>query len=153
MRSPMNVFVGIILLLVCGFLWIRWQERTGLFFPARDLYTSSLFRKTSAYARQIADEWYILSGKHGLVHPDQVIAPYEKTLKRMPVKERRAWAVLVARQLRRVLRRGDHVVFLAGVDYRRDLLDPIRRTGCTVEIPMEGLSFGQQLRWLKRRVG
>ena len=36
----MNIFVGIILLFIFVFLWIRWQERSGLFFPARDLYTS-----------------------------------------------------------------------------------------------------------------
>ena len=41
--------------------------------PAQDLYVSDWFRKASAYARRVADEWYILSAKHGLVSPDTVI--------------------------------------------------------------------------------
>jgi fermentation-respiration switch protein FrsA (DUF1100 family) len=36
----MNIIFGIIFLLVFLFLWVRWQERSGLFFPARDLYMS-----------------------------------------------------------------------------------------------------------------
>ena len=36
----MNIIFGVIFLFVFLFLWIRWQERSGLFFPARDLYRS-----------------------------------------------------------------------------------------------------------------
>jgi fermentation-respiration switch protein FrsA (DUF1100 family) len=36
----MNIVIGILFLFVFLFLWIRWQERSGLFFPARDLYRS-----------------------------------------------------------------------------------------------------------------
>ncbi len=36
----MNLIVGLIILFVFIFLWIRWQERSGVFFPARDLYRS-----------------------------------------------------------------------------------------------------------------
>lgn len=121
--------------------------------PAGALYTSSLFKKASSYARQIADEWYILSAKHGLVHPETIIAPYEKTLNKMRAAERRAWARRVLAELREVLRRGDQVVFLAGKRYRENLVDSVRQMGCRVEIPMEGLSFGQQLRWLNEHAG
>src|SRR5690606_13413659 len=40
--------------------------------PARDLYTSALFRKARAYAERNADAWYILSAKYGLVDPNRV---------------------------------------------------------------------------------
>ena len=36
----MNIIVGLIALLAFLFLWARWQERSGLFFPTRDLYRS-----------------------------------------------------------------------------------------------------------------
>jgi len=36
----MNIFVGLLILFVFLFFWIRWQERSGVFFPARDLYRS-----------------------------------------------------------------------------------------------------------------
>lgn len=121
--------------------------------PAGALYTSDWFRKASSYARQIADEWYILSAKYGLVAPETVIAPYEKTLKKMSKPEREAWADRVVVGLRRLLRPGDLVVFLAGMAYRENLLDPVREMGCRVEIPMKGLSFGPQKAWLKNKLG
>ncbi len=120
---------------------------------ARDLYMSDLFVKASTYAEKAADAWYILSAKYGLVDPSTVIAPYEKTLKRMRVAERKAWAAQVFRDLRTVaVKAGDTVIILAGKEYREYLLDPLKALGCRVEIPMEGLSFGNQLSWLKERL-
>lgn len=121
--------------------------------PAGTLYDSDWFRKASSYARQIADEWYILSAKHGLLDPETIIEPYEKTLKTMPKPERAAWARGVIPQLQQVLRPGDRVVFLAGKDYRENLVQPVGQMGCHVEIPMKGLSFGPQKAWLKENLG
>lgn len=121
--------------------------------PARDLYISDWFRKASTYAAHTADKWCILSAKYGLVAPDAVIEPYDETLNKMGAAARRAWARQVVEGLRRVLQPGDHVVILAGNRYRQDLIGPIQQMGCTVEVPMEGLKIGEQLRWLKQRVG
>jgi Family of unknown function (DUF6884) len=126
--------------------------KRGVPAPAQELYISDLFQKASAHARQAADEWYILSAKYGLVAPDRVISPYNVTLKLLPAAERRAWAVRATADLRRVLKTGDQVVFLAGEAYRAGLVDAIRDMGCTVEIPMEGLGIGQQLHWLKEQL-
>ena len=128
---------------------IKKQDRP---MPARDLYTSPLFRKASAYAQRVANEWFILSIKHGLVPPDRVIAPFDETLMGMPVKERRAWARRVMAELAKILAPGDHVVMLAGERYREELMDPIREMGCTVEVPLAGLRMGEQLHWLSRRL-
>jgi len=115
---------------------------------ARDLYTSPWFRKASAYAAQVADEWYILSARYGLVDPDRVIAPYDETLKRMRATARQDWARKVVKDLQTILQPGDHVLILAGLDYRENLVEPLRQMGCRVEVPMEGLGIGEQLRWL-----
>jgi hypothetical protein len=120
--------------------------------PARDLFISNWFRKASAYATRVADEWYILSAKYGLVAPDTVIEPYDEPLNRMTVAARRAWARCVRQDLDRVLQPGDQVVILAGKRYRENLVDPIRQMGCSIEIPMEGLGIGKQLRWLKQQL-
>jgi hypothetical protein len=120
---------------------------------ARDLYISDWFLKASVYAARVADMWYILSAKYGLVAPGTVIEPYDETLNRMGVKARRAWARRVLADLKRVLQPGDRVVILAGGRYREGLMGPLRRMGCTVEVPMEGLRIGEQLRWLKQRLG
>ena len=118
--------------------------------PARDLYTSTWFMKASAYAQQIADRWFILSAKYGLVPPDQVIAPYDETLNRMPAAQRRAWAKRVLQDLRHEVHAGDDIVILAGQRYREHLIDPLETMGCNVDIPMRGLRIGEQLRWLNK---
>jgi hypothetical protein len=48
--------------------------------PAKDLYTSTLFRYSRRYAEQFGDRWYILSARHGLLSPEARISPYEQTL-------------------------------------------------------------------------
>lgn len=128
------------------------SKKDSMPMPAQDLYISDWFRKASTYAMRAADEWYILSAKYGLVAPEAVIKPYDETLNRMPVAARRAWAKRVLEDLDQVLQPGDHVVILAGIKYRENLMDPIREMGCSIEIPMEGLGIGKQLRWLKQQL-
>jgi hypothetical protein len=121
--------------------------------PARALYTSNWFRKASAYAEQVADEWYILSAKYCLVSPDTVVEPYDITLNRMPASARRAWAKRVMDDLTLRLQPGDEVIILAGQRYRADLLDPLRKMRCVIQIPMQGLKIGEQLAWLNKQLG
>ena len=116
--------------------------------PAGELYTSDLFRKMRRYANATADEWYILSAQYGMLPPDKVIAPYERTLNKMPTAERLAWAHRVQHQLLEALPPGCEVIMLAGERYREDLVPFLREHGFEVTIPLEGLSFGRQLQKL-----
>ncbi len=118
--------------------------------PARELYISPWFRKASTYGESIADEWYILSAKYGLLSPTTIIEPYDETLNNMPVNERRSWAEKVLVDLRQKVNPGDKLVILAGVKYRENLIGPLHNMGCDVKIPMEGLGIGKQLQWLSR---
>lgn len=68
--------------------------------PARSLYRSPLFRRASEYAARTYDHWFVLSAQHYLLHPDEVIEPYDKTLARMPKWEREHWASMVEAGLR-----------------------------------------------------
>ncbi|MEX2375578.1 MAG: DUF6884 domain-containing protein [Dehalococcoidia bacterium] len=117
--------------------------------PASDLYTSQLFRSLRGYAEATADRWYILSAEHGLLGPDVVISPYERTLNTMRKADRLGWAARVQRQLLEVLPLQAEVIFLAGERYRCDLIPFLRELGFTTEVPLEGLSFGRQLQRLK----
>ena len=93
--------------------------------------------------------WFILSAKHGLVHPDAEIAPYDETLNNMPVAARRGWAKRVNSQLAETLPNVDEVVIFAGRRYREFIERQLRARFTSVEVPMEGLRIGEQLRWLK----
>ena len=117
---------------------------------AKDLYISDWFVKARAYVEQAGDEWFILSAEHGLVSPEAVIDPYERTLNTMRIADRRAWGSKVLKQLLLKLRGGDRVVILAGARYREFLVDGIWAKGLAVDIPLEGMRIGEQLRWLKR---
>jgi hypothetical protein len=129
------------------------KSKSTISMPAKDLYISDLFKKSSAYAKLIGDSWYILSAKYGLLSPDQVIEPYEKTLNKMGVEERKSWAKNVMSDLAKIVTPGDEVVFLAGVKYRKNLIQPLKKMGSKISVPMEGLSFGNQLKWLKNKLG
>lgn len=119
--------------------------------PAKDLYTSALFRGFRRYAEANADTWYILSAKYGLLFPDDDIAPYEMTLKTMKTAERLRWADAVRPRLLDVLPVGAEVIFLAGEDYRENLESFLRARGFAVHVPFCGLRQGALLHALKEQ--
>ena len=116
--------------------------------PAGMLYRSPWFEKARAYVLDQGGPWYILSAEHGLVHPDTVVAPYERTLNTMGVHDRRVWAERVKDQVRRQRLSPERFVILAGQRYREFLLDFLNGRSESVVVPMAGLGIGQQLRWL-----
>ena len=117
---------------------------------ARDLYISDLFRSSLAYAQSLKpDKIFILSAKYGLLELDEQIKPYELTLNTMPAAEVKAWSIRVLASLRQKADlKNDLIIFLAGDKYRKYLIPELAH----YQIPLEGLSFGQQLREMKRRV-
>ena len=125
--------------------------------PAKDLYTSPLFVKSRHLVEITGLPWFILSAKHGLLHPDTVIDPYDKTLSksvpkqyRMNKAERRAWVEKVQHQIHKELTGVEKIIFLAGNDYRECLVPWLKLQGLEVSVPMEGLGIGRQLGWLDR---
>lgn len=125
----------------------RKQERKC---PAWQLYQGDLFKKSLAFAKtKMPDAIYILSAKHGLVALHDELAPYEQTLNRMPVKERRHWTEQVLTQLRAVCDLDtDQFTILASKRYREGLVPFLRN----VNVPMAGLQIGKQLSWLKKQL-
>lgn len=119
--------------------------------PARDLYLSDWFQKARAFVESRGGPWYVLSAKYGLVHPDEIIEPYDHTLTTMSISARKAWAQRVARQLELERFHAQTIVVLAGRRYREFLMPALQRMADSVEVPMEGLGIGRQLAWLKER--
>jgi hypothetical protein len=106
--------------------------------PARELYVSQLFKKASAYAELTCDRWYVLSAKHGLVHPDTVIEPYDVRLgtNHRTIPPVRAQLAVELAGLENVT-----LIALAVEQYRAALL----HSQWPSEVPMKGLGIGQQL--------
>ncbi len=117
--------------------------------PAKDLYVSTLFTLSRRYAEQACDQWYILSAQYGVLSPDELTAPYNMTLNAMNIGERRTWSERVLAAISILALRGDMLVFLAGKRYYEYLVGPLTVKGYQVELPLQGLSIGQRLHWLK----
>lgn len=119
---------------------------------ARDLYQGDLFKKSLEYSERILkpDKIFILSAKYGLINNiEKQIAPYEKTLTKMGKLERIAWADNVTKQLNKETNlKKDKFIILASANYREYLLPHI----ANYEIPMKGLTQGNQLKYLKRKL-
>ena len=120
--------------------------------PAKELYTSDWFRKAREYVERTGQPWSILSAKHGLLHPETVIEPYDKTLRTMPIDQRRGWAQRVLVDIERGLGDAESVVLLTSRRYREFLEPALRERGFDVHVPMKGLRIGEQLAWLKRQL-
>jgi hypothetical protein len=121
--------------------------------PAKDLYTSALWRKRRCYAEATGMPWAILSAEQGMVDPDTVLEPYDCYLGSEPAAFRRRWSERTAAQvLSRLADLGlDTVEVHAGAAYLDNGLGS-RLRGARVSVlwPVQGLSFGQQLGWYGR---
>lgn len=128
------------------------SKKQSISLPAEDLYISEWFHKAALYARLIGDKWFILSAKYGLLHPDQIIEPYNVTLKSISKYQRVIWARRVLQDLNPLLSKDDSVVILAGHIYREYLEEPLRQMGCQISIPMQGLRIGEQMQWMNKQI-
>ncbi len=121
--------------------------------PARDLYTSALFRKARAYAESTGSPWYVLSAEHGLVEPTRVIGPYERTLSKAPREYRSTWGEWVVNDLAVLLvdgLRNKVVEVHAGSAYVEAIRPRLSVEGATLVEPLAGLAIGERLAWYGR---
>jgi hypothetical protein len=116
---------------------------------AMDLYISPWFRFARVLIEATGCPWFILSAKYGLVAPDEMLAPYEQTLITMSVMERRKWASRVQAQMDEKMPPSERIVIFAGQRYREFLTDYLKWRFPVVEVPMERLTIGKQLQWLR----
>lgn len=114
---------------------------------AADLYVSQLFCGRRDWAERSCDAWYVVSALHGLVSPDDVIAPYDVTLVGASAAEKRRWAQRVLEQFRGLHPLGAGTVeFHAGGDYRsHGLAAGLAADGWEVVNPTQGMGIGTQL--------
>ena len=117
---------------------------------AEDLYISTLFRLSFAYAKKLKpDKIFILSAKYGLLNLNDEIATYNETLNNKPVSDIKLWAEKVVINLREMADlKSDMFVFFAGKKYREYILPHIKY----YKIPLKGLRIGEQLKFLKNKL-
>jgi hypothetical protein len=132
----------------CGKL--KKKERS----KAKDLYLGELFKKSRAWVEKNCDEWGVISARHGLLSPNKLVSPYDRTLSKMDREWRHGWAQKVSHQVYCRWGEDTHYILLAGELYRQPFEEKyLRGDTCTEEAPMRGLGLGEQLGWLKRSLG
>lgn len=126
------------------------KTKTSAPMPAKDLYTSPWFIKARALAQRSGAPWFVLSAQHGLVHPDDVIEPYDRRLKDMTSDSRRDWGRDVVANLVEQIGPldGKRVEVLASRTYTEPIRGLLARAGAVVMEPLAGLRLGEQLGWL-----
>lgn len=146
-----------ILLIGCG------KSKRTVPCPARELYIGPLFTARRQYAESTGCPWLIVSAKHWLLHPDQITAPYNRTV---PTDEATAerWALCVKSRLCEALIENAWVdvgltfqeEFILEIHAGQDYVRPLRslftfELMVTLLAPVEGLGIGQQLKFYKSR--
>jgi hypothetical protein len=117
--------------------------------PAALLYRSPLFRKSLLYALSIADRVYILSAKHGVLPLDEIVEPYELSIKNLDSLQKACWVSKVGDRLGKLIEAKDQVHILAGLEYTRPLLPVLHKIGCQIIFPLGSKSLGHRIGWLR----
>ena len=122
---------------------------------ARDLYVSPLWRKRRTYAEASGLPWLILSAKHGVLDPDELVSPYDLALTQLRRAEQRAWGQAVASELEQRLKPLRDVAFEvhASRPYCAAIEKPLSAAGAVLLAPLAGLTLGRQLSWYTARPG
>jgi len=112
---------------------------------ARDLYDESrYFCRMRAWAEHRGNLWYILSAKHGLIAPTEIIAPYDE---RGLIEEQ---ASEISRSLHNVGVETVHIT--AGRDYTSPLIPRLETFGMDVVNHFAGEPIGRRERLLREAV-
>jgi hypothetical protein len=105
--------------------------------PGRDLYRSPLFERRRRYAEATGRPWFVLSGRWGLVRPDEIVAASDLDLADQSRELRWAWGEFVTAQLATALGplAGRVVELHAGQAQRSALTAPLRNRDARATSP------------------
>jgi len=115
---------------------------------AENLYQSDLFKKSISVAQRNSQNYFILSAKHGLLHPSDKVQPYNLFLNSLSTAQRDAWGRSIVQKLSRQFPNPATIWILAGEKY----VEPIRKhldpEKYQLRTPLMGLGYGRRLSWL-----
>lgn len=106
--------------------------------PARELYTSSVHTCKDRYGRH-SDGYYIMSAKYGLVHHEEELPEYDRTLDDMGAEQVSDWGSEVSTAVAETVEaEGYDAVVLIGSETYVEALEPLfDMTSATVLTPWQ----------------
>ena len=109
------------------------------------MYQGTFFKKALKYAKLLNGDILVLSAKHHVLDLNNIIEPYQQTLKEMSKQECEKWASIVKEQLaKRYDLARDKFIFITGKNYYKYLIHYITH----YEIKGEGKRQGEKLHLL-----
>lgn len=116
---------------------------------ASQLYSESvLFYKTYKYClKESYDKVFILSAKYLLLKPEQIICPYDMTIKSFSPNEKKQWAEQCFEQIKQQNLEQENFDFFTGIDYYKYLSNFLPNSTNF----FKGLSIGQRLQFLNNQ--
>ena len=129
------------------------KQRAGIMRASDSYSRSPLFRRACEYCQRSRDEWHILSARHGLLAPHQVVGADELTWSILSPLERREWALRTATQLvARCERSGEEIVYVlyGPRQYARLLLRAA--PSLRFELPLAGMTARERAHWFDERL-
>jgi hypothetical protein len=107
--------------------------------PAALLFASPGFARARDTAVRSGSPWFVLSAKHGLLEPADVVGPYDVQIGDQSAGYRTAWGEWVVGQLaERVRLDGVTVEVHGGIDFAQPLRQPLAVRGAALELPLPG---------------
>jgi len=110
----------IVHLVACGMN----QQKSGSW-PAKELYTSKRFPSTRDDLNRSGQTWFILSTAHGLIAPNDLKDPYDKSLDSFDRPSALAWAQQVRDKLLTLKLPPKEVIFHDTSKFRQVLSAPL----------------------------
>jgi hypothetical protein len=116
---------------------------------AKDLYCSPYFQRLRRYAERHAKPWFIVSAEHGLVRPDEWLAPYERYLPDTPSWYQEVWGSWVAARLRLLAGDLTHrtVELHLSPPYLTRVAPRLEEAGAIVRVPLADTPSEEHLAW------
>ena len=116
---------------------------------AKEHYRSQWFRMAKRHVERSGQPWFVLSAHYGLLHPDDIVAPYNMRIDWLAHREYVRWGKKVIEDLKARFGslEGKTACVFAGHKYMQTLRDPAERSGLNFVRPLTGLRIGQQLAW------
>jgi len=111
--------------------------------PAKDLYDSVYFDAMKRYAEASDDDYRILSAKHGLLHPEVEIDPYDE----FGLSDEQAASIATTLATAGI----NHVEVIAGRKYTNPLTPELEEHGIDVLELCRGMRIGERVEWLQNK--
>lgn len=117
---------------------------------AAEMYSESPnFSRAYEYAKLVGDQIYILSPKYGLLSEDQLIEPYEMSLKRENIQFNKNWSQQIFDKLKQSTDiENDHFTIITGENYYRYYLSNLKH----YDIPLKGKRIGEWIPTLSKLI-